>query len=472
MRKLLALLFLIPLGMFAQFTNTASHLRNGSTLPVSCQLLTGDVFIKDSAGSTGPYYCSAPNTWTPMSGAGGSPGGSDTQLQYNNSGSFGGAADFTYVSHTLAGGASSILNMSAGKFLLPTANTAGSGISITTVSGTSQIAFDSSVLVGNYVPTDGTATVIGVGKVFTSSGTAGSLGLSANTIPTAIASGYWNYDTSGKMSFFDGTNIQYLATFAGAVRVAPTAITAGKCLEAGTNFTIVVAASNAACGSGGVSNYYTSTTKTGIGPASFTPSKTFTVYDATASTGSTNMFVSPGAGQSGNLQVWQRSTSTPQTASANDVGIRVATNGQMDVLLGDQSDFATLSFKSFSFSGGFSFTNSGSKISMGGGGQVSNRVRIIQGEGVPPTVSGCGTNGSSIAATSFANAGVITGITTTGSCTLTLTPGMTVDTGFACAYTNQTTANLIRQTASNATTSTAVGVTVSGDTILYQCQAY
>jgi hypothetical protein len=44
---------------------------------------------------------------------GGTPGGSNGQLQYNNSGAFGGAADFSYSGHTLAGGASASLDLSA-----------------------------------------------------------------------------------------------------------------------------------------------------------------------------------------------------------------------------------------------------------------------------------------------------------------------------------------------------------------------
>lgn len=46
--------------------------------------------------------------------AGGSlPGGSNTQLQYNNSGVLAGAADFAYVTHTLTGGASAIVDLTA-----------------------------------------------------------------------------------------------------------------------------------------------------------------------------------------------------------------------------------------------------------------------------------------------------------------------------------------------------------------------
>jgi hypothetical protein len=75
-------------------------------------------------------------------GAGGSstPGGSDTQLQYNSAGSFSGSADFTLSSHTLVGGASAILNMGSAP--------AATGLKIPTAAGAAptadgQIAVDS-----------------------------------------------------------------------------------------------------------------------------------------------------------------------------------------------------------------------------------------------------------------------------------------------------------------------------------------
>lgn len=49
----------------------------------------------------------------------GTPGGSNTQIQYNNSGALGGAADFTYVTHTLAGGASAVFDMSGAAHTQP-----------------------------------------------------------------------------------------------------------------------------------------------------------------------------------------------------------------------------------------------------------------------------------------------------------------------------------------------------------------
>ena len=60
-------------------------------------------------------------------------------------------------------------------------------------------------------------------------------------------------------------------------------------------------ATTSGCSSGSVSHYYTSSTFTGIGPTSFTPTHTLDIKDTTATTGSTNVFITSGAGQSGNV---------------------------------------------------------------------------------------------------------------------------------------------------------------------------
>ncbi len=56
------------------------------------------------------------------------------------------------------------------------------------------------------------------------------------------------------------------------------------------------------CG-GSVSNFYTSTVSTGIGPTSFTPTHTLDVFDATASTGVTAVFLKAGAAQSSSKEL-------------------------------------------------------------------------------------------------------------------------------------------------------------------------
>lgn len=70
------------------------------------------------------------------------------------------------------------------------------------------------------------------------------------------------------------------------------------------------------------------------------------------------------------------------------------------------------------------------------------------------------------------SAGLITSATT-GACAPVLTfTGAVAANGWACSISNQTTANLIRQTASTTSSATFSGTTVSGDVLSYSCSAY
>lgn len=85
------------------------------------------------------------------------------------------------------------------------------------------------------------------------------------------------------------------------------------------------------------------------------------------------------------------------------------------------------------------------------------------------TASGCSntTTVGGATAGSFASG-------TTGACTVTITMGDSVAAanGWACGVSNQTTANLVRQTASTTTTATVSGTTTSGDVIVFNCIGY
>jgi hypothetical protein len=70
--------------------------RVGTTAPAKCTV--GDVFFdSDATAGQNIYGCTATDTWTLQSGGGGgSPAGSNKQVQYNSSGSFGAEAGFEY----------------------------------------------------------------------------------------------------------------------------------------------------------------------------------------------------------------------------------------------------------------------------------------------------------------------------------------------------------------------------------------
>lgn len=63
---------------------------NSTTLPATCAV--GQVYIDTDASPAASrlYSCTATNTWTSMGAGSSTPGGSTTQLQYNNAGAFGG----------------------------------------------------------------------------------------------------------------------------------------------------------------------------------------------------------------------------------------------------------------------------------------------------------------------------------------------------------------------------------------------
>ena len=72
-------------------------------------------------------------TWAAASGGGGSPGGSDTQIQYNNAGAFGGDANFTISSGTVTFGKDTIINtLTAGLGASSIASNAGFGLNVLT----------------------------------------------------------------------------------------------------------------------------------------------------------------------------------------------------------------------------------------------------------------------------------------------------------------------------------------------------
>ena len=94
---LFLLLFLASSSGFGQTSTSTTPIRFGGTLPATCDvLLRSKVLFYKTGTSKGLYYCSATNTWTALASSGGTPGGGDTQLQYNNAGAFGGISAATW----------------------------------------------------------------------------------------------------------------------------------------------------------------------------------------------------------------------------------------------------------------------------------------------------------------------------------------------------------------------------------------
>lgn len=217
MKLLLALIILlIPVEIWAQGTSTAAHIRYGSSLPSTCKPSTGDVFFKTTA-TIGAYQCLTTNTWTAMGGGGGgTPGGSNTQVQFNDSNSFGGNSGFTFdkttgivtidatitingsPSATLANGNiqlftefNPVVNQATGKQSIIQYLTVNGAVDVANVSG-------AAFAVDNYL-TGTTGSMIGVdGITYVEAGTVGrAVGLEGDTSTyagtTAQAVGVWGW---------------------------------------------------------------------------------------------------------------------------------------------------------------------------------------------------------------------------------------------------------------------------------------
>jgi hypothetical protein len=184
---------------------------------------------------------------------------------------------------------------------------------------------------------------------------------------------------------------------------------------AGTNFPMTSSGGKWGLGAGATSPSYFMTV---IPTANVTASQTFFLQDGTASTGKTGAVIKAGAG-----------------------------DAATDKLFQTQNNSGTLT------------------SSITRDGDIS--AHTLTGIGTAPTVSSgtIGTGARNLA-------GFITS-TTTGAYTGVLTfSGLTAPVGWACAVSNNTTANLIRQTAYTTTTATFAGTTVSGDVLTYNCIAF
>lgn len=76
-----------------------TYAKVATTAPATC--VVGNLFFdSDATAGSNLYGCTSSNTWTLLGGGSGSPGGSNTQVQFNDSGAFGGDSGLTYDKST------------------------------------------------------------------------------------------------------------------------------------------------------------------------------------------------------------------------------------------------------------------------------------------------------------------------------------------------------------------------------------
>lgn len=93
------------------FTGSTVEIVSGTGVPASSPV-NGSIYLRTDGSSSTAIYSRQSGAWVAIGGGGStSPGGSNTQLQYNNSGSFGGMAEFTYASSKLNVSASGVITL-------------------------------------------------------------------------------------------------------------------------------------------------------------------------------------------------------------------------------------------------------------------------------------------------------------------------------------------------------------------------
>ena len=235
-----------------------------ANIPATC--VQGQLsFVTDATAGQQIYECSATNTWTQQlnSGGGGSPGGSNTQLQYNNAGAFGGTADFTFASHTITSGSAGIFDASAGLLYAPTS--AGFAPTVSNRFGYDSTAnkwvFGQNGATVNFSLTGSPTTCTNqVVTVFTLSATGAPTSTCA-TITSAYTSGTFPATAHNLLSATHGDTTASSAVRGGGVfvegagstwtQVAHPATTGGYFKWNGTD---IVASSGAAAGTGSCTN--------------------------------------------------------------------------------------------------------------------------------------------------------------------------------------------------------------------------
>ena len=366
------------LGLGTMAVETAANYLTVAAAAAGYQPLDGDLSaLAALSGTNTIYYRSAANTWSAVTvgtglsfsggtlatsgGGGGTPGGSNTQIQYNNSGAFAGSSSLTFNS-TLGQVAVPSISLT-GNISSPAWTTNGIGIAHTTrtltdtTSAGTVAASYTSVLGGNTIAANSATTFTDYASLWLGTPTAGTNVTITNpySLVTAGAARFGGqvtvagplrtdeiYGQSNVVSFLNSTNSQTIKVFN-----TYTSATNGEFLQArgvaGANFEI--GPSNGSAGGtlrgltiGGYSNGSSTITPwltfTNAGVATFNVAATLTASSFTSDYGNfTNpSFIigakSQGFGASGSTLygrmssniVWAATTSAFRVGTSQVVG--------------------------------------------------------------------------------------------------------------------------------------------------------
>ena len=318
-------------GVFGGIPNVT---WNGSILTL------GDVNALSIGGGVDGYFLQTDGagnlTWTAGGGGGGngSPGGSNTEVQFNNAGEFGGDAGFTYNSTTnqlhVTGNILSVNYVASGNVNATNVigNFTGDGSNISNINAAN--------ITGNIVfaTTAGTVTTNAQPNI-TSVGTLTTLAVAGN-----VSANYF----LGNGAFLTGvgnanyTPLANFANYAGNVTVS----SQPNITSVGTLTTLTVAGNltsgNANLGNSVTANYYfgNGAFLTGVGNANYSPLANFANYAGNVTVSSQPNITSVGT-------LLNLNTSGNVIASGNIVGANVVANQYLTTLNANVTGTASLS---------------------------------------------------------------------------------------------------------------------------------
>jgi fibronectin-binding autotransporter adhesin len=223
-------------------------------LPAVGSTTASTIYFPATAGTNGQVLTtngSGTTSWTTPAGAGGTPGGATTQVQYNNAGAFAGAAGFTFngtagITLGVAGTTGGTLVLAHGTSTFPTTvragnNTAAWSFTLPTGAGTSADVLMTDGSGNTYWGVSGSGSASGgnfdIGTPSGAGATTGALNLfnagstSGVTISSGVNTSAWTLrlptgpGTAGQIMTTDGTGVTSWTS--GNVTIGTTAIALG-----------------------------------------------------------------------------------------------------------------------------------------------------------------------------------------------------------------------------------------------------